>query len=64
MEVGRISPIPRYRPSCFCILLICFSSFRSSRLIAILDYNREDLEATWAVFRWMQEQASKLLACG
>jgi predicted RecB family nuclease len=32
----------------------CGDQRRRELMAAILDYNREDLEATWAVFRWLQ----------
>jgi predicted RecB family nuclease len=32
---------------------------RKGLMIEILNYNREDLEATWAVFKWLQTRTPK-----
>ena len=31
---------------------------RAEVMDEILEYNREDLEATWSVFQWLQTKAS------
>jgi len=34
----------------------CDNERRRELMNAILDYNREDLEATWAVFAWLRSK--------